>query len=81
MRIDLEVETQASDATSRHSFDLSIIRVGRAEDYELALPSDPQVGRKQCVLEWHHGVAGALRGAVDDAQRAEAAQTAATVAG
>ncbi|MFO0621983.1 MAG: FHA domain-containing protein [Polyangia bacterium] len=73
MRIDLEVETRGSDATSRHSFDLPIIRVGRAEDCELALPSDPQVGRKQCVLEWHHGTLFLfpLRGAVDTTLNAQ----------
>jgi len=67
MRTDLEVGSRGSDSTLRHSFDLPSIRVGRGEDCELAIPTDPQLGRRQCVLEWHHGTLFLfpLRGAVD----------------
>ncbi|MBL8633789.1 MAG: FHA domain-containing protein [Myxococcales bacterium] len=67
MRTDLEVGSRGSDSTLRYSFDLPSIRVGRGEDCELAIPTDPQLGRRQCVLEWHHGTLFLfpLRGAVD----------------
>ena len=56
MGVSLEMTSRGNPLPQRHGFDSEIVRIGRSQECELAIPQDLELARKQCVLKWYGGL-------------------------